>query len=116
MLAVPAVAAGDGEGDDDTVSRLQVLDLAADLHDLAHELVAEDVPLLHGGDVAVVKVEVRAADRRRGDAHDGVAGVEDLGIRDGLDPDVVLAVPADCSHELRSRPCRALMSVPRWGS
>ena len=36
-----------------------------DLHDLAHELVAEDVALLHRGDEAVVEVQVGAADRRR---------------------------------------------------
>jgi hypothetical protein len=51
-----------------TRRRPEVLDAAAGLDDLAHELVAEDVALLHRRDVAVVEVQVRAADRRRGDA------------------------------------------------
>jgi hypothetical protein len=97
-LAEEATAAGNGEGDDHALADLQVLDAAAELHHLAHELVAEDVPLLHGGDVAVVEMEVRAADRRRGDLHDGVAGVQDLGVGNRLDPHVGFAVPADCSH------------------
>ena len=43
------------------------VDAAADLDDLAHELVAEDVALLHRRDVAVVQVQVGAADRGRRD-------------------------------------------------
>src|SRR5688572_32496129 len=53
--------------------------------DLAHELVAEDVALEHRRDEAVVEVQVGAADRGRGDTHDGVARVDDLGIRNFLD-------------------------------
>ena len=44
-LAAAAVAAGDRERHDDAVADLEVLDAAADLDDLAHELVAEDVAL-----------------------------------------------------------------------
>jgi len=56
-LAVPAViavAAADGEGDDHAVADLEVLDLATKLHDDTHELVAQDITLLHRRDKAVV--------------------------------------------------------------
>src|SRR5262249_5596098 len=75
------------------VADLQVLDRAAELHDLAHELVAEDVAALHRRHEAVVEVEIRAADRRRGDPHDRVARVEDPRVRDLLDADLALAHP-----------------------
>ena len=63
LLAEAAVAAGDGERHDDAVADLQVLDRRPDLDDLAHELVAEDVALLHRRDEAVVEVQIGAADR-----------------------------------------------------
>ena len=105
VLAGPAVAAGDRERHDDAVADLQVADAPADLDDLAHELVAEDVALLHRRDVAVVEVQVRAADRRRGDLHDRVAVVEDLRVRDVLDLDRVAARPDVGPH--RRPPSRA---------
>jgi hypothetical protein len=48
-----AMAARDGERDDDFVADLQLLYLGTDLHDL-HELVTEDVAGFEGGHVAVV--------------------------------------------------------------
>lgn len=96
----PAGAAGDGEGHDDPVADAQcaVADAGADLDDLAHELVAHDVVLLHGGDVAVEQMEVGAADRRRGDLHDGVATVEDRRVRYLLHLDRVASRPAVRLH------------------
>ena len=56
--ALLALAADDGEGDHHPVADLQLLVVVPDLDDLAHELVAEDVALAHGRDVAVVQVQV----------------------------------------------------------
>jgi hypothetical protein len=98
VLAEPAAPARDAEGHDDLVADGEVLHVGAQLHHLAHELVAEDVALLHGGDEAVVEMEVRAADRRRGDLQDRVPGVEDFRVRDVFDRDLVHAVPADRFH------------------
>ena len=75
------------------------VDFGADLDHLAHELVAEDVARLHRRDVAVVEVQVRAADRGRGDLDDRVARIDDLGIVDRVDADVVLAVPGERAHQ-----------------
>ena len=66
---------------------------APDLHDLAHELVAEDVAALHGGHEAVVEMQVGAADGAGGDLDDGVARMLDLRVGDRVAADVVLAVP-----------------------
>src|SRR5204863_4997165 len=61
--ALVAFTADDGEGHHHPVADLEALVLRADLHHLAHELVADDVAVLHAHHEAVVEVEVRAADR-----------------------------------------------------
>src|SRR3954451_8139958 len=99
VLTRPAVAARDRERHDDAVADGEVADALADLDDLAHELVPEDVAALHGRDVAVVEMQVRAADRRRGDADDRVAVVEDLGVGDVLDLHGVAARPDRGPHD-----------------
>ena len=43
-------------------------------------------------------MQIRTADSRRGDLDDGVARVDDLRIRNGIDPNVMTAVPCKCSH------------------
>jgi len=64
--AGPTRPARDGEWDDDAVAHRQrrAVDPGAHLDDLAHELVAEDVAVLHRRHVAVDQMQVRAADRR----------------------------------------------------
>ena len=62
----------------------------------------KDVAALHRRHEAVVEMQVGAADRGRGDAHDGVARVQDLRVRDVLDPDVLGAFPAVGKHRWRS--------------
>jgi len=47
LLAAPAVAAGDRERHHHPVADLKVVDHRADLDHFAHELVAQDVALLH---------------------------------------------------------------------
>ena len=42
-VALQAAPAGDGEGHDHAVADTQVLDGRADLHDFAHELMAEHI-------------------------------------------------------------------------
>ena len=95
-------AARDLERDDDPVARAQVADLAADLLDDAHRLVPEDVPGVMNGAEHLVEVQVRAADVGRGDADDRVGRLLDLGVRDLFDPNVSLALPGNCAHELKS--------------
>ena len=73
-------------------------DLVADLDDLSHEFVAQDVALLHGRDVAVIKMQVGTADPGQGDLHDGVLGIAYLRIGDVIHPDIMLAMPAYCLH------------------
>src|SRR6185295_11693017 len=103
-LAEEAAAAGDGEGHHHPVAGPQVLDGGADGDDLTHELVPEDVALLHARHVPVVEVEVGTADRGEGDAHDGVAGIEELRLRNLAQTHVVFAEPAVGLHA-RTAPC-----------
>ena len=55
-------------------------------------------PSFMPGNVVIVEMQVRAADRGRGDADDGVARIDDLRIRHRLDAHVVLALPGQCAH------------------
>jgi hypothetical protein len=91
VLAVVAAPAGDRERHDDAIALLEVRHSAAGLDDLAHELVAEDVAALHRRHVAVVEVQVRAADGCGRDPHDHVLAHENLGVGNVLDLDGVAA-------------------------
>jgi hypothetical protein len=85
--------------DHDAVADRQVVDPLSDLDDLPHELVPEDVALRHRRHVAVVEMQVRAADRRGGDPNDRVAIVEQHRVRNLLDLDGVASRPADRAHQ-----------------
>src|SRR3569623_2982909 len=97
-MAHRALAAGDGEGDHHAVAHLQLLHPAAELDDLAHELVSQDFPLLHRGDEPVVKMQVGPANGGRRDLQDRVAVVQDAGGRHRLDADLLLTLPAVRIH------------------
>ena len=103
-------------GHDDAVALLQLLDVLADLDDHAHRLVAEDVARLHRRHVAVVEVQVGAADAGGRDLDDRVARVLDLRVGDGVDADVALAVPAEGSHGASSPWDDRVLDVQRLGA
>ena len=94
-----AAAARDRERHDDAIAHPEAAHALADFHDLAHELVPQDVALGHRGDVAVVEVQVRSADRRRGDPHDGVTVREEPGVGNLLDLDGVASAPTGGTHQ-----------------
>jgi hypothetical protein len=102
-IAHPAAAAGDVEGDHDAVAGFDVFDLGADLLDDPHRLVSEDVALVDEHPQHLVEVQVRAADRGRGDADDRVGRVLDRRIGDLVDADVAFAVEGECLHRFFSR-------------
>jgi hypothetical protein len=98
----PTLSACDGEGDHDAITAREVLHVAADFFDHAHELVAEH----HGLGLwkrAVVDVEIRAADGGGRHADDRVARMFDLGIGLVVDRDVFGRVKNQGLH--RSLPC-----------
>src|SRR5260370_447639 len=61
LLAEEAVAAGDVERHHHAIPWAQVPDVAANIDHLAHELVAEDVSLLHPWNETAVQMQVPAA-------------------------------------------------------
>lgn len=75
------------------VGNLELGVVVADLHHLAHGLVADDVAFLHFRDDAVKDVQIRAADGAGGDLDDGVTWILDFGIRNRLVAHIALAVP-----------------------
>ena len=104
LAAVIAAAAGDRERDDDLLALLQCR-FRPDLDHFAHEFVAQYVAGLHRRDITVIEMQVRPADRGRGDLDDAVARVDDFGIIDGIDANVMLAVPCQCAHQAASSSC-----------
>src|SRR4029078_5801953 len=82
----------------DTVSHRDVLDAGAHLFDGADRLVAEDAAFGHRGHVALEDVQVRAADGRGVDPHDGVGVGGDARSRDLLPVFGTGTVVDDCTH------------------
>src|ERR1700712_5337098 len=77
LAAMKAGATGDSEGYDDTLPFLERR-TRSDLDHLAHEFMAEDIARLHGRDVAVIEMKVRAADCSRSDLDNRVARIDDF--------------------------------------
>src|SRR4029079_10383830 len=94
VLAAPTFTAGDRERDNNAVADLELLHVPADFHHLAHELMAEDVAVLHGRNEAVEEMKVGSANGGRSDANDCIALVKYPGIGHILDLDVLGALPA----------------------
>ena len=88
--------------------RRDVRDVGADLLDDPHRLVAEDVALAHERAEHLVQVQVGAADPGRRDPDDRVGRLLDRRVGDRVDPDVALAVPHHCLHELPPPSCLTL--------
>src|SRR5207248_10839689 len=112
LLAEPAAPARNGEWHQNAVARIQVLHLGAELHNFTHELVAEDVALLHRGNVAVVEMKIRAADGGGGDLNNGVTPVQDLGVRDIFNANVAASPPQkgfnNSSRRMESMGCSVI--------
>ena len=61
---------------------------------------SEDVALFHRGNETVEQVKIRPAYSGGRDTHNGVVGVFDFWIGDGVDADVSRTVPADRLHQV----------------
>ncbi len=98
LVAEEAAATGDGEGHHDAIALFQVVHRRTGFDDLPHELVTDDIAFLHTTHQAIVKVQVGTTDRGRGDLDDRVTRLQDPGIVDVIDANVVRAVPSQCFH------------------
>src|SRR5690606_18831280 len=96
--ALVALTTNDGKGHHHPVADLELLVLGPNLDHLAHELVPQDIAMLHARHEAVEQVQIGAANGTGGGFDDGVAGMFDLGIGDGVVANVLLTVPAKCFH------------------
>ena len=74
LAAMVATAAGDREGHDDALTLFERRSRTGFDH-FAHKFMAKDIARLHGGDIAVIEMQVRPADGRRRDFDDRVARV-----------------------------------------
>src|SRR6185312_4421664 len=96
--AHPTRTARDIERDDDPVAHLHPGDSGADLLDDTHCLVAHDVAGMHVGPEEFIQVQVRPADRRRGDLDDDVIGFLDARIGDVGILDFAFRLPGQGLH------------------
>ena len=112
-LAMEAAAAADGEGHHDALAFLERA-VAAGFDHAAHEFMAQHVAGKYAGNNPVVKVEVAAADRGGGNLDDRITRIDDFGIVDGVDPDVVRPVPSEGSHISFSCCLAARVFSLRW--
>jgi hypothetical protein len=98
--ALVALAANDGERNDDPIADGKLLVSRTDLDNLAHEFVTHDVTGLHARHEAVIEMKVRAADGAARHLDDGIPRLLDLRVGDRVAADVGLAVPAERAHEM----------------
>ena len=98
LAAEEAVAAGDHEGHDDPVAGLERRHSGSDFLDDAHELVSKDVAVAGLWNLAVVEVQVGAADCRGRDTQQDIVGLLQLRVGSSVDSDVVSAVVGQCTH------------------
>src|ERR1700748_3621061 len=66
---------------------------------------AKYVPFFHSQHKTIVKMEVRAANRGRGDLDYRVRRLLDLGIGNRINSNIVFAMPAKSFHEKSSSSC-----------
>src|ERR1044072_7266551 len=98
LLAEETTATRDRKWHHNTVAHFQISHFTTHFHNLAHELMTENIALLHRGNETIVEVQIGTADCRRRDLQDRVALVEDLRIRNLLDAHRRFAIPTVCSH------------------
>ena len=109
-LAIGAVTAVGERHDRDAIPLADAGHAGADRHDVARELVPEDLRVLRSGQrvrldrrhdrAGHVLVEIGAADAAGDDPDDDLAGARRGRLGDLLDPEVVRCVEAECAHRL----------------
>jgi hypothetical protein len=83
-----------------TVADLERAVARADLDDLAHRLMTDDIAAFHPWDDAVVDMEIGAANGAGGHLDDGVARMLDLGVGHRVEAHIAFAVPAQGFHRM----------------
>jgi hypothetical protein len=74
------------------VAALQGVHRTSYLNDFTHELVPKDITLLHGRNLAIIEMQIGAADRLSCHPYNGVARVQNLRIGHLFYPDHVLSI------------------------
>src|SRR5690606_23109173 len=98
FLTEIAGAATNRERHDNAVALLKFRDGRADFFDDAHRLMTENIPLLHRRIEAVEQMEVRPANRRRGNPDNRIAGVFDFRFGDVVAANIADTVPYERFH------------------
>src|SRR3954462_15334456 len=78
LLTGKTAATSNRKWDDDSVSLFEVIHPTAHFYDLAHELMAQDIALLHARNISVVQMKIGVADRGRCDSHNRISIVQNL--------------------------------------
>ena len=100
LLAEKTLTAGNGERDDNAVAALQIINRRADLFHDAHELVPENVSLLHRWDKSVKEMKVGPADSCARDLDDRIVRIQDRRIFDIVNLHLATSHPTERFHDL----------------
>ena len=98
VFAEEAVAARNGEGDNDAIPGLQLLYFAAYFFYHSHEFVTENISRLHRGNQTSVEMKIAATDGGPRNLNDCVPWIDDLRVRHFMHFDRFLAHPTDGLH------------------
>ncbi len=96
--AKKAFAARDVKGDDNAVADLEFFDFWPNINDLAHILMAENVTFFHRRHVAIIKMEIGAANSSRAGLNDRVRRLLYFRIGNFIDTHIALTKPAKRFH------------------
>lgn len=98
MFAKKAFAAGDDEGYYHAITALEFRNPRTDIFDDAHKFMAEDILIAGLGDLSVVQMGVRPADRGRRDAENEIVDVGEYRVGYRFDTHVFGAMVGQCLH------------------
>ena len=92
------VTAGNDKRHHNSISFFELRHRTPYVDDDAHGLMPKHVAFFHSHHKSIVKMEVRSANRGRGDLDNRVCRFLNLGIGNRIDADVVFTMPTECSN------------------
>src|SRR5690606_36994371 len=98
LLAEETRAARDAERHHHAIAHFQFGNGGAEVHHFSHRFMTDDISFFHGRHEAVIKMQIRATNGRRGNSNNRVPRVLNLGIRDVFYAYIANAVPTEGFH------------------
>src|SRR5918993_2859843 len=108
------MAARNGKRDHHSIAHAELFHFPPHFHYFTHEFMPHDVALFHRGHEAVIEVQIGPANRRRRNFDDGIALIENYGIRHINHLHMSFSIPTISFH--RSPSCNSSSWRTRRGN